>query len=264
MSNENHLDGQNREITNLSDFMTVIMEEFSHITPNSFYEKERVFFRGQSNEEYPLLPSIARPITGGTSYLMFENQMIQSAKLQSPEEFTGITYPVNMIAKMQHYGLPTRMLDVTENALVALYFACKSANENSDTNGEVFCFKVAEKDVHSAYSVYANVAASICTEISSNIEDFVRRIRYEAFFPRSEREKPIPQITKHIVSTLSQPFFILPEMLSEREKRQQAAFLLFPNGIHEYIDNTKKSSKYLLTQTINDIKSTRKPHYWSF
>ena len=255
------IDFGNEKVTNLSDFMTVVMEEFSNITPDSFYEKEKVFFRGQSNYEYPLLPSIARPINNNVSYLMFEEQMIKTAKLQNPEEFSGIIYPVNMLAKMQHYGLPTRMLDVTENALVALYFACKSSKNSYDTDGEVFCFKVGEKEIHSAYSIYANIAASIYTEFSTeiNIESFLSRIRYESFIPRHEREKSIAQITKHTVSVLSQPIFVLPEMLSEREKRQQAALLLYPNEIHtiEFVD--EKRSKYYFSRQISDIKKTEIP-----
>lgn len=249
------------KISNLIEFMNVVMEEFSYITPNSFYEREKVFFRGQSNIKYSLLPSIARPINNNVSYLMFEDQMIQTAKLQNPEEFSGIVYPVNMLAKMQHYGLPTRMLDVTENALIALYFACKSNKNTYDADGEVYCFKVDEKQVHSAYSVYANIAASISnqSELPINIETFMSRIRYESFFPRHEREKSIAQITKHTVSTLSQPIFILPEMLSEREKRQQAAFLLFPNKIDTLELDDDKKTKYYFSREIYDIKKTKRP-----
>ena len=43
----------------------------------------------------------------------------------------------DVLAKLQHYGFPTRLLDATSNPLVALYFACAGKNE-SEKDGAVY------------------------------------------------------------------------------------------------------------------------------
>lgn len=50
---------------------------------------------------------------------------------------------------MQHYGIPTRLVDITKNALVALYFAIvdgKGAISNKD-NGVVFIIGASENHI---------------------------------------------------------------------------------------------------------------------
>jgi hypothetical protein len=170
-----------KRIDCITEYIDIIMSYFSKLKPNDFFEKEKVFFRGQS-KDFPLIPSIARSIRKDSkrsdldrpkhqdNFIRFEAEMVQSAKLQEPEEFANVIYPVNMLAKMQHYGLPTRLLDITENALVALFFAC---NKDFAHEGRVYCFKVEQKNIRSAYSMYANLAAFLYTQPYSiiNIND---------------------------------------------------------------------------------------------
>lgn len=48
----------------------------------------------------------------------------------------------NFIAYSQHHGLPTELLDVTENALVALYFACQSDEKDDITKEDGYVFSL--------------------------------------------------------------------------------------------------------------------------
>jgi hypothetical protein len=54
-------------------------------------------------------------------------------------DFHGDVYTLDRLVRMQHYSLPTRLLDITSSPLIALYFACKS---NIDEDGEVIVFSM--------------------------------------------------------------------------------------------------------------------------
>lgn len=91
---------------------------------------ERFFFRGQSNKNWDVRPCLFRE-----NNLTIESDIISEACARAPFEFGGRS-AFERLTKLQHYGLPTRMLDVTLNPLVALYFACAKCEdkENYDKN----------------------------------------------------------------------------------------------------------------------------------
>lgn len=99
----------------------------------SDYKEEDMFFRGQSDSNYLLQPSIVREIRWRKN----EKLMFDELERLCPKEFYNLNTILDKLVEMQHYNLPTRLLDVSSNALVALLFAC----QNCEIDGEVLIFK---------------------------------------------------------------------------------------------------------------------------
>ena len=131
-------------ITSLEEYVREICNQKERTHNDQALIFENLLFRGQPDIKYELLPSIARNRTSAVSIslLNHERNLIETAKYRMPDLFRGNMLPVELLALLQHHGIPTRLLDVTENALVALYFACKSV----DTDGEIIVFKENNRD----------------------------------------------------------------------------------------------------------------------
>lgn len=95
--------------------------------PNGENDLMKCYYRGQRNKDWSLQPSIAR-----SYYNCAEYDQIKKAKIANQWITTDSIF--ENIARMQHYGYPTRFLDFSTDIDVALYFACSSPESN---NGEV-------------------------------------------------------------------------------------------------------------------------------
>jgi hypothetical protein len=97
---------------------------------------EAVWFRGHSRASYKLLPSLARNLRALEREALLSKRFKQNAYpfRQNPPQSEW-----EWLFLMQHFGIPTRLLDWTESPLVALYFAVNDSDPSHDSeDGEIW------------------------------------------------------------------------------------------------------------------------------
>lgn len=123
------------------------------------------FFRGHGDARYELVPSLLRKWENGDwQFLPVEDRLCKELLIAHNDEFQSDQYCFDRLVRMQHYGLPTRLLDVSGNPLVALFFACSGELRHLELDGEVIIFQIASDDVR-----YFDSDAVSCISNLSNL-----------------------------------------------------------------------------------------------
>lgn len=103
-------------------------------------ESIELFYRGHSNSSFKLKPRVFRY----SFYQKNEDRLFREMLVLNPADFAADVSTLDKLVRMQHHSLPTRLLDITSNPLMALYFACKGHNENA---GEVIVLKIKREEI---------------------------------------------------------------------------------------------------------------------
>lgn len=159
--------------------------------------------------------------------------MIEKAISRVPDEFTNCNTAFDELTKLQHYGLPTRLLDVTMNPLVALYFACCSkekSKEIEESKGVVYYGSAYAKNSNDIDVVILSSLAKMKITHTTTLDDLKEALMLNDKNP------------EHLIQTIQGNLFVMPKYGNNRLVSQNGAFLLVgAMSVEEDTDDIWKS-----------------------
>lgn len=226
---ENSIQEVNKEIKieSLPEFLNQISilnkKSKDYLSPSV---SSMTYYRGESNTEWSLSPKLYREG-------LFDQESILISELcrTSPNSFNGLNY-FDSLVKMQHYGLPTRLLDMTLNPLVALYFACIGVKQQNK-DGIVYIFQ--NLPVFRSTESQIKIIMKYIFEYSGiglDIKKFTADVLSQSSLSSVHHKKHKNEAD--ILHTLSKvPFYaVIPPNNNERIIKQDGAFFIFGMNIN--------------------------------
>jgi hypothetical protein len=202
------------------------------ITDDDNKDANRInFYRGHSNSDYKLEPSLLRKNTNTGEFFYLEQEDIIYRELLSNNfnDFHEDSSTFDRLVRMQHFSLPTRLLDITSNPLIALYFACKG---NEDKKADVISINVSNKSIKYFDSDTATCIANLCKltlvekeKIDFQSEDENHKKIMERLLHYIKEDKPY--FEDRIKDNIKDVICIKSKFTNPRINAQSGSFLLF-------------------------------------
>ncbi|WP_241330330.1 FRG domain-containing protein [Chryseobacterium arthrosphaerae] len=237
------------KIQNVSQFI----EEIIKLTANSEDNWENIFwFRGESSSEFetPLVPNAYRVLSETLKHTQnkrFFSENIKTIESNIDSEYYRKSFRylkenkvknnfVNRYFLMQHYGIQTRLLDWSENALISLYFAVSS---NSDKDGRIWVLNPFELNNITFQKILGS--EKNCKMIPSLSKNY----RQKKLFNKDGKFRMREISRRYLLMDFSNdelseksylPLAIYPPYLENRLQFQSGCFTIFGNEINGLIE----------------------------
>ena len=201
-------------------------------------------YRGQRDSSWRNVAGIFRPDL--TALLKNEKRAIRDLISVHPSEFSSDETMFDKLVRMQHFGLPTRLLDVSINALVALYFATDPGPDGLKSDGAITAFaippereKYFDSDAVSCLANLSNTTDDEKKQIFKIRESRTKGLKKDALVAEFNKEEVVKRLHQFIRSEkpyflpiinpidLFKPYFVHPKMSNARILSQSGAFIIY-------------------------------------
>ena len=200
-----------KTVNNISDYISAVTDlKSSH---------EKLWFRGHADSDYVLQPTVYRPPYTWRN----EEPLLHQFKARAARFIENLpNTDMEWLFIMQHHATPTRLLDWSENALVALAFASQYRVEaHTGKDAAVWCLDPKKLNDNTRFPSFDDEPIpNICENIEL-IEMF-----------RSQRQ--------------TYPISIIGPQNTDRIIAQRGVFTLFPNKDSFSMESLDNADKFLI------------------
>ncbi|MBA4239632.1 MAG: hypothetical protein C0448_02810 [Sphingobacteriaceae bacterium] len=207
-------------IKNLAEYINIIKYVYN------ISDTGELWFRGSAKSKYKLVPGMYRDgVLSDLAYDSYEYETLSEFQRKAIGLYPNMRNlnKWNWYQTMQHYGLPTRLLDWTESSLISLYFSLRMLSEIEEPCVWVIDFYDLNQDSKGRY-----------LDLYSNIDDKL----FKSYLDLNTSPK--------------YPIGIIPELLDGRMIAQRSCFTIHGKAINGLEEFYKKSKDFLYQIVIDD------------